>query len=360
MLRLSLALLLSPLALAPAAEAQVRLVPDLELVVNGTVQPRVGYAYQEGAASERLGVGLRRARFQTRATYDGTAGLEFDLDAAPGDVRAVDLIGFVNFSDNLTLRAGRWYGAQPRSYIPTSHTRIDAVERAAIAELWAGNTIGSSGRDFGVDLTYETDRSQTVVFLHSGTGSFSRAVGNLRESITAGDVTRGRDETGLALTAMTRYSPEAVPGVEVGAFAGVNGVGNESTELDGVERTYATGGAHAYWGARPGSQPVRVKLDALGIRYEEVAGVRQESVGVSLFGAARVLGHGEVFARGERFWSDVDGPGDDYLTAGLSYSLSAARGAEYRRVRLTAAYHYRASEPRGDAHVVAVQGQFAF
>lgn len=159
---------------------------------------------------------------------------------------------------------------------------------------------------------------------------------------------------------MMDYRLASVPGLEIGAFAGVNPVGSEASALEEVEREYTTGGVHVYWGARPGSQPFRLKLDALGIRYEEVEGFQQESAGASLLGAVRVLSHGEAFVRGERFWSDLDAEAEDYLTAGLSYSLSAARGEEYRRARITAAYHYRSSALRGNAHVVAIQGQFAF
>ena len=357
---LGLAVLLAALASAPAQSQSVQLAPDVSLTINGTVQPRVSYAYQEGVGTERLGSGLRRARLQTRATYADRLGFEFDFDGASGDLSSVDLYAFYSITENLQLRAGRQPGAQPKSYTLTSHTLIDAVDRPAISELWAQGTIGSSGRDFGVDLEYETDRGSAVLFVHSGTGSFSRAAGNLRESISASDVTRGGGETGLAVTVMGDVRPATVPGLEVGAFAGVNPVGSESTVRNGVEREYATGGVHVYWGARPGSQPVRVKLDALGVRYEEVAGFQQELLGASLFGAVRVLSHGEAFVRGERFWADVDGEAENYVAVGASYSLSAARGHEYRRARITAAYHYRSSDLRDNAHMAVIQGQFAF
>lgn len=359
MLRSFLCLLvLAALTAAPSLAQGIALGDEVTLVINGTVQPRVSFGAQEG--DERLGVGLRRARLQTRTTYQDRIGLEFDFDGSSGDLRSVDLFGFYNLTDNLQLRAGRQPGAQPRSYVPTSHSRIDVIERAAIAERWAQGTIGSSGRDFGLDLEFETDQTTAVLFVHSGTGEFSRAVGNFRESVTSGSVVRGTDETGVAVTAMAQHEPAGLPGVEIGAFAGVNPVGSESSALGEIDRGYTTGGAHVYWGARPGSQPVRLKLDALGVRYDEVDGARQESVGVSALGAVRVLETGEAFARAERFWSDVDGSADDYLAAGLSYSLSAAQGHDYRKARLTLAYHFRSSEVDENAHLVVLQGQFAF
>ena len=78
-----------------------------------------------------------------------------------------------------------------------------------------------------------------------------------------------------------------------GGFAGYNAAGSDETVVtttEDVRRAYGTASAHLYWGERPGSQPVRLKLDAVGIRYQEAADVTQRSVGVSGFGAVRVLG----------------------------------------------------------------------
>ncbi|MEO0558008.1 MAG: hypothetical protein AAF170_07475 [Bacteroidota bacterium] len=346
----------------PTAHAQtLQLGPDVTFKITGTVQPRVSYATQDGdEPTERAGVGLRRARFQMNAQYQGKVGFEFDFDGGPGEVTAVDLFGFYNVSESLQIRAGRQPGAQPRSYIPTSHSQIDAIERAAIAERWAGGTIGSSGRDIGIDLEYAAGGTEAVLFVHSGTGSFSRTDGNFRESITRDPVTRGTDEVGLAVTGMVS---QEISGIEVGAFAGVNPVGSDRTALDDTPRGYATGGAHLYWGAEPGSQLIRIKLDALGIRYDEVDQQQQDAVGLSGFGALRVLSHGELFGRYERFWEDYDA-GDataaNYLTVGGSYSFSAAQGNEFKNVRLTLAYANRDVAANEDAHLVVLQGQFAF
>ena len=356
---LATALTLALLAPAPRAQA-LQLGPDVSLLISGTVQPRLSYGYQDGdEPGERLGVGVRRARFQMRASYQDV-GFEFDFDGSSGDVRSVDLYGFYNASETVQVRAGLLPPAQPRAYVPTSHSRIDAIERAAIAERWSQGTIGSSGRDVGIDVEVEAGRTSAVLSLHSGTGSLARGLGNFRESITAGDVTRGRGETGAAVSAMVAHEPAGLPGVEVGAFVSANPVGNEDTEFQDMTRGYTSGGAHVYWGARPGSQPVRLKLDALGVRYEEVDGFVQEAVGVSGLGAVRVLGHGEVFGRYEAFWPDLDGDAETFVTVGGSYSPSAAAGRAYRLVRFTLAYAYRDAIGEEDAHLAVLQGQFAF
>ena len=394
-LRSSLAVpaLLSALALVPAAAQTVVTADDVDLVISGTVQPRASYGYQEGTAEgadfERAGFGLRRARFQTRATWQDRLGFEFDFDGSSGRLTSVDLYGFFRIGENWEVRAGRQPGAQPRSYIPTSHSKIDIIERASIAERWAQGTIGSSGRDIGLDVEYAAGGTEVVLFVHNGTGSFDRGDGNFRESITGSSVTRGREQLEVAVTAMAQHEFAGLPGVEIGAFAGYNPVGGDNTVLEydvlfrpdtvattvTAERGYTTGGVHAYWGADPGSQSVRLKLDALAIRYEEIDRMQmiqedlemletfrfqQDAVGVSGFGAVRVLGHGEVFARYERFWQDTDQDSEAFVSAGGSYSLSAARGGAYKTVRLTLAYTHR-DAPRGDdAHLVVLQGQFAF
>ncbi len=358
-------LFVSSFLLAAPAGAQIALGGDATLDVSGGVQPRVSFASQEvgdDRTDTRLGVGLRRARIQFNLAYQDRAGLEYDVDTAPGDVRGVDLFGYYNVSDAVQVRVGRLPVAQPRAYIPTSYTRIDAIDRAVIAERWAGGTIGSSGRDFGAEVEFATGDTELLLSIHNGGGGFDRATDNFRESGSSGSVTRGTDQTALAIGASAHRGGST--GVSFGGYAGYNGAGSDQTAVgtaDGdVQRSYATAAAHLYWGERIGSQPVRVKLDAVGIQYEEVGGESQQSVGVSAYGAVRVLGSGEAFVRGEQFWDDVDGPGATYGTVGVSYSASAARGQDYRNVRITAGYTARQDEDDDVAHLVIVQGQIVF
>ena len=344
------------------AHAQIALTDDVVLDVGGNLQPRVGFAAQEddaqGRTDTRLGFGLRRARLQLNVRYQDRAGVEYDVDLAPGDVRSLDLFGYVNLTPAVQVRAGRLPVAQPRSYVPTSNTRIDAIDRAAISERWAGGTLGSAGRDFGAEVKLTPGDTEVLVSVHNGSGAFSRDDGTFRESGSASSVTRGLDRTALAVGASVHHAPGG--GLSLGGHAAYNAVGNDATTVDDVRRAYGTASAHAYWGERAGSQPVRVKLDAVGILYEEVDGAEQQSAGVSAFGAVRVLGHGELFARGERFWEDVGGPTATYGTIGVSYSASAARGQDYRDLRLTAGYTVRQDEADDVGHLFVVQGQLVF
>lgn len=351
---------------ASAPRAQINIGPDATFEISGGIQPRVGFAVQEVEAEDRtdqrLGFGLRRARVQFNLTYRDRVGLEYDVDTAPGDVRSVDLFAFYDVTDGVQVRAGRLPVAQPRAYIPTSYTRIDAIDRAVIAERWAGGTIGSSGRDFGAEVEVVTGATELLFSVHNGTGGFSREADNFRESGSAGSLTRGGDQTSLAVGASAHH--ELRGGVSFGGYAGLSVGGSEETIVETpageVQRGYATAAAHLYWGEIPGSQPVRLKLDAVGIRYDEADGVRQQAVGLSGFGAVRVLGYGEAFARAEQFWDDVDTQGATYGTVGLSYSASAALGGDYRDVRITAGYTVRRDAADDVGHLVIVQGQIVF
>ena len=364
--RLVLALLVGVAAHAASAQVEVEGPGGLAVRLAGTVQPRVSFGAEdttmvsdEAGRRERFGFGLRRARFEARVVWRGRVGLEFDVDGASGEVRPVDMYGVAFLGAHVQVRAGRVPGAQPRGSVATSHREIDAVERAAIIGRWADGTLGGSGRDIGLDVQYERGPVFAELFVHDGSGVFSRDRANFREGIESPSVTGGADRVGLALSGAARFAPPAWGGAEAGAYASVNPRGNARTARDGVWRGYTSAGAHVYWGAEPGSRPVRLKLDVVATAYEATpAGGRRQSAGVSGLAAVRVLGHGEAFGRAERYWPDA-GPAEGYLTGGLSYSPSAAAGERYRTVRLTLAYARR-DVAGAEAHLAVLQGQFAF
>ena len=358
MSRLRIAALALALAAPAGAQTVLDLADDATLSLTGGIQPRIGLGIEGADDTERLGLGLRRARLQFRLTLLDRVGMEYDIDTTPGDLRSVDLFAFYDVSETVQLRAGRLPPAQPHGFVPTSYSRIDAVDRAPVDERWAAGTLGSSGRDLAVDLTAEFGLTELQVTVHNGTGGFSRETDNFRESGSSSSVTRGADETALALSvAVHRGAPT---GLAVGGFASVNARGADQTALGDVERGYASGGAHLYYGERPGAQPVRFKLEGVATRYEAVDGFQQQSAGVGVFGAVRAFGHGEVFARGDRYWTDVDDRGDVFGTVGASYSPSAALGRDYRDVRVTASYLVRRNAEGDVGHLVKLQGQIVF
>ncbi len=357
-LRLFILPLLVALAVPVSAQPVVNLAEDATLKLTGGIQPRAGLGIEEADDTERVGLGLRRARLQFRLTLLDKVGMEYDVDTTPGDLRSVDLFAFYDLSENVQLRAGRLPPAQARGFVPTSYSRIDAVDRAPLAERWARGTLGSSGRDISLDLTAELGETEVQVTLHNGTGGFSRDTDNFRESGSSPSVTRGADVTDLALSAAVHRGGPS--GLSYGGFASVNTRGNEQTVLDDVERSYVSAGAHLYWGERPGSQPVRLKLEAVGTQYEAVDGFRQQLAGAGLFGAVRMLEHGEAFVRAEGLWEDVDAEPDVFGTVGVSYSPSAALGRDYRDLRVTLDYIVRRNAEGDIGHLVKLQGQIIF
>ena len=359
MLRLLFAAAFALAASTPATGQSLSIGSDLSLAFSGGVQPRLSVGVEENAADEvRYGFGLRRARLQARMLYRDLGGVEYDVEGGSGTIQSVDLFAFANLTPDVQARVGYFPIAQPAGGILTPYFLIDAVDRAAIDERWLAGTLGGDGRDLGADVTLSRGAATASLAVHNGFGTFARGTNNFREGISGPDVVNGIETPGLAVSTAVLY--EAGAGVELGAYGGVNGANPDRTDRGAGGRDYTSGGAHLYWGATPGSQPVRLKLDALVLRYADDGAGVQEQAGVSAFGAVRVLGAGEAFARAERYWNDIDAEGDDVLTAGVSYSPSAARGAPYHRARLTLAYHYRTSPVLDEAHLAVLQGQIAF
>lgn len=331
---------------------------SVDIVFSGDIQPRLSYGWVENGDS-RLGYGLRRARLATAVTVNDQAGAYLRFNAGAGAVAGIDAYAFFQTSA-LYFRAGRFAGAQPRAFALTSGQRIDAIDRTAIAERWGQRTIGGDGRDFGVEAQWQRPQTTWALMVSAGDGSWDRAQGLYRESISSSDVTRGGDQTGLAVTLATQRQSTRVDGLVYGAFAGVNTA--ESPTTDG--RTYSTYGAHLYYGADPGSQPLRAKLDVIGLRFEEVGNVRESSLGMSLLGAARIHEAAEVYARYEH--EDLSGTIDQvqFITTGISLSLSRLRNAAapYHHERVTLGYMLQlpedSTEPRQQLLVLQLQYTF--
>ncbi|PSQ98316.1 MAG: hypothetical protein BRD48_07595 [Bacteroidetes bacterium QS_9_68_14] len=378
----SLVLLLAGAWLAPAQDTSDAEAarPDVKLAIGGTLQPRVSHGRLDlanpGTDRERTGFGIRRARLRASATLAGRAGASFQLGAAGASVMLLDAKLFFDVTDALRVRAGRFTVAQPRAFQPTSHTEIDLGARAAIARRWGNSTLGNSGRDFGVGAVYETDRLTGRVALHNGNGSWDRALGNVRPDVV-GDPTGGGDTRGGAASAYGAWRPAALPGLEVGGYAGYNAARNAATvapealrpgggRFDSTARSYASYAGHLYWGAWPGSQPVRLKADLIGTRYEtrsaSAGEISQHALGASLLGAVGLFDRSaELLARIERYDAAIgrDGNATDYLSAGASLSLSALRGRPYERQRLSVGYATRLDDNRRP-HLVVLQAQIVF
>lgn len=329
----------------------------------GAFQPRISYgsADDTSATMNRFGYGIRRARIRAEVMLVEKLGVRYDADFASGTFQSVDLFAFYRFSDNVTMRFGIMPSAQPRAHIFTPIPLIDGFDRAAIAEQWAGSTLGGGGRDFGLDLQYQTPEWTAVAFLHNGDGSFSRIRGNFSQTISSESVTRGIDRSVLATSFYVAHRFASLEGVEIGGYVSQNSSKNPNTVGPmGVGRDYVSYAAHAYYGANPGSQPFRLKLDLIGISFQ--GDDEQERFGVSILGAARLNDYMELFARYENAQQDtqIDNTGTDFISGGLTFSLSKFNGGNYSDQRATLGYSMLESPTGNQQHLIVLQWQFMF
>ncbi len=344
------------------------------VTISGSLQTQLSYAHDarvRPAAADRFGVGLKRARLRTQAQV-GRSGVVVVLGETGESVgvRLLDVFMYHQFTSRWSVQAGRMISAVPRGGEITSTRDLDTVDRIAINDQWERGTIGSGSRDFGMDVRYSTPGLSAILALHNGDGSWATARGNFRESLGGADLTGGAGRTGMAATLFATYRLGAA---EFGGFGGYSNAEAPATRAEGQAagegRAYATYGAHAYWGARPGSQPLRLKADALALRYETIpearAGMppqfRQHLFGAALLGALRVRTNAEMVARAE-VWEDLHHEADHavYLMAGPTVSLSALEGQAYGQRRIALMYGQQRERDRPTAHLAIVQLQLLF
>lgn len=343
---------------------------NISIRVGGTMQTRLTYAIDGGVneleeSTSRLGFGIRRTRFLIYTDIGDRIGLFFQMEGSGGTVSWLDLRGEYRIGDKTVLRMGRFVGAQPRAFARTSHSKADGVDLPVIAEKWGRMTIGSDGRDYGVEANWYLSEFELRAFVHNGYNKF-----NYCSAIGQEPVTGGVNTDGLAVSLAGTYKPGALENIEMGGFASLNTSRNPLTAVDGVGRNYFSYSFHSYWGPLPGDQAVRLKADVIGIQYQEVEPFGSEnSIGASFFGGVLAAPHIEIFARGEYWHSDRGGRESVeaiYGTAGGTFSLSALKGDPFVANRISLAYSLRTqhcddmSLDRNPAHVFMVHTQFCF
>ncbi len=347
---LILALLLlgpAPSIAQPTAPSVTSTSPAIRLTLSGGIQTRASYSWLSNVGGEdtpnRLGAGIRRARFRVLAEVGPRTSVFMQLEGTGPTF--LDFWAAYQWNERVRLRLGRFISAQPRSFIQTGMPYIDAVARPAIAERWGAQTLGSDGRDFGLEAQLRFEEAELLLYLHNGDGNWNRARGNVREDISGGDVLRGVDNVGLAASVSGVVRPASVEGLEAGAFVSYNASKNPNTEAFDIGRSYGSYGAHVYWGARPGSQPVRLKADLLGIRYQTLdlgaQNFEQQVLGLAVLAAGRLSPASEAFVRVEHYNPNTEAGGDiseRFVTFGATYSLSAHQGQPFHRQRVTLAY----------------------
>ncbi|MEM6646727.1 MAG: porin [Bacteroidota bacterium] len=341
-------LCLAVLSFAPtAAHAQsntISISPDVSLNLGGSIQTRAYYTHADinGLTTARLGFGVRRARLMYRINIGERWGLVFQNELTGNAPSFIDLFLTYQVNDRFSLRMGRMPDAQPRSFLLTPFIVTDSYDRPNVSRQWAARTIAGDGRDFGISAHFTTETSRLLLFLHNGSGDWDRNLGGA--SYTEGSV-----DTGLAVSAYAEHRPSSLEGVEVGAFVGRNTNKGRRTSLNGnAGRNYTSYSAHIYYGALPGSQPFRVKVDLLGVEYNRIndSNPSESTLGLNVLGAALVQPWAEAFVQAEQLGRDFNNTdiSTTYLTAGITLSPSAWESKDFNAQRFTLAYEYQADD----------------
>lgn len=360
---LSLLLLAPDVRAADGVQGVARTVSDdISLRIGGTIQPRMTLASDDD--TDRYGFGLRRMRMRLYTGIGDNLGIFLQMEGSGASATWLDVRGEYKVSPDLTIRAGRFVGAQPRAFARTSHSHIDAIDRPAISDLWARMTLGADGRDYGVEALWNTPGMELRAFVHNGYNQ-----SNYRLGIGSPSPTAQVDTDGLAISGAATLWPSGRDQLELGLYGSINTAKNPNTNLAGVGRNYISYSAQAYWGPLPGDQPVRAKLDIIGISYQEVKPLGQYNyLGASLFGGYLAMDHLELFAMGELWFNDggdQDALSQVYGTLGGSWSLSALKGRPFVLNRIIVAYSLRTQPATSlsfddPAHVLMIQSQFYF
>lgn len=308
------ALLLLASGVALQAQSPVTVAPkDMKLRIGGSLQTRVSVMSNPnlvGQPSTQVGLGVRRARVRLFADPHPNVRLFMQLEGAGTSANFTDLRAEWDVTPSTMLRFGRFVGAQPRGMALTLMFDIDAIDRPAVIEHWARSTYGADARDYGVEVVHRKGDVELRGFLHSGDNSQNFRIG-ISDASPSGGTKRGA----LATSAMLRVIPSSLPHSEFGVHAGYN----PTKSANALNRTYADWSAHAYWGDKIGTQPTRVKIDAIGIHYAASGPVEQTTTGFSLLAAQLVRPDTELYARLERL--DTTFNEYAYVTAGASYKL---------------------------------------
>ncbi len=297
------------------AQAPVTILnSDMKLRIGGTLQSRATFLsnpnLNPALPENQFGFGVRRARIRLYGTIHPKLRLFLQMEGSGASAAFTDLRAEWDVNDRTMLRAGRFVGAQPQSMAFTLHHEIDGLDRAAIAENWARQTLGADARSYGVEVVHRLDELELRSFVHSGSNSR-----NIRGGVSDGNNNFGQNPAAIAVSGMIRYIPKTDPNSEAGVHIGYNPTKSSDP------RSYWDASAHLYWGNRVGIQPTRVKLDFITVQF-----TNQTTSGISVFAGHLVREDVELFARAERYDSNTEGFRVDagpitYLTAGAQVKL---------------------------------------
>ncbi len=314
---------------------------DINFRIGATFQPRFSIGSDIESKDSRLGFGIRRLRFRTYVGIGSNLSLFTQLEGSGSSVQFIDLRVDYNINPHLTLRFGRFAGAQPRSMAMTLHGDIDTIDRIAIAEYWTKYQTGTDARDYGMEAVYKPNRFEYRLFIHNGFNQL-----NYKSSINDESATQFTNRDALAMSSSIRFFPNNSPNSELGFYAGYN----PTPGAWGRPKNSYSIGAHAYHGTFPGHFPIRFKLDVIHTQFNNVRSsipaqpiVDQQFTGASGFTGYLLRPDTEVFVRGEIYrHTELSPAGEDVtiLQVGTTRSFTIGKSKPFQN-KLTLAYGYR-------------------
>ncbi|MBK7106457.1 MAG: hypothetical protein IPH62_14345 [Ignavibacteriae bacterium] len=310
--------------------------PEFTVKVGGLIQAWTSYGQINGADTNSIGWGVRRARLVATSNFGskmkGTVHLELT------SFKLLDAKIEYSLSNMFSLTAGRFIGAGVRGAGLTGAANIDITERAFTTDKWAASTIGTDFRDYGMDLTANIGELKANVTLHNGDGS-----ANISNKVLGTQIQNG----GFAVSGMLIYKPEQLKGLEVGGYYGM---GNKEIN------EYNAYNAYAYF------EPGKFKVKAELIGWTNTFGsVDFSQMGYYLMGGYKIMDCVEAIARYEIYDAntDLDDNERNFLTIGATYSLFPTK---WNAGKITAAYVMtgEAQDPQHDNDVFQLVMQLAF
>lgn len=314
---------------------------DINFRVGATFQPRFSYGSDIESKDNRLGFGVRRLRFRTYVGIGSNLSFFTQLEGSGTSAQFLDMRVDYKIRPDLTLRFGRFAGAQPRAMALTLHNEIDAIDRIAIAEYWTKYQTGTDARDYGIEAVYKPNRFEYRLFVHNGFGQL-----NYRSSINDESATQFSTRNELAISNMVRFFPNNNPNSELGIFAGYNG----TRGAYGAPKNSYSIAAHAYHGAFPGHFPLRFKADFIHTQFNDVRSTssaqpssNQHFTGVSGFTGYLLRHDTEIFAHGELYrHTNISPFGEDVtiLQLGVTHSFEVINNKPFQN-KITLAFGHR-------------------
>lgn len=334
---------------------------DINFRVGATFQPRFSYGSDIESEDTRFGFGVRRLRFRTYVGIGSNLSFFTQLEGSGTSVQFLDIRVDYKIRPTLTLRFGRFAGAQPRAMALTLHNDIDAIDRIAIAEYWTKHQTGTDARDYGIEAVYKPNRFEYRLFVHNGFGQL-----NYRSSINDESATQFSNRNELAISSMVRFFPNNNPNSELGIFAGCNG----TRGAYGAPKNSYSIAAHAYHGTFPGHFPLRFKADFIHTQFNNVritsptqSTTNQQFTGASGFTGYLLRPDTELFAHGEIYrHTNLSPLGEDViiLLLGVSHSFTVNNSKPFQN-KITLAFGHRDDTiTRTSARLIQAQFQLYF